>query len=120
MLYFCMLVESSLCAAFPRKSPGKISTGSLPNGSNVCDPLVSPSDSVELLHAESDCRVDIRNDLKRAKKRRVCVGEQNNMKKKKSCNDKIKEMEMLRHCFNVMNGILEAHELFGGARWKIV
>lgn len=62
ILYFCKAFESSLCDAFPKKSPGTISTGA----SVCCGCIVlSQSDeSVELLHAESECGDDIRNDLK--------------------------------------------------------
>lgn len=61
MLYFCNALESSLCDALPKKSPGMISTGA-----SVCCGCVELSqseDSAELLHAESEWGDDIRSDL---------------------------------------------------------
>lgn len=68
MLYFCNAFESSLCDALPKKSPGMISAGA-----SVCCGCVELSqsdDSAELLHAESECGDDMRNDLFSNRKKR--------------------------------------------------
>lgn len=61
MLYFCNAFESSLWVALPKNSPGTISTGA--SVCCGCVVLSQSDDSAELLQAESECGVDIRNDL---------------------------------------------------------
>lgn len=51
MLYFFSAVESSLCVALPKNSPGSISTGA--SVSCGCVVLSQSDDSAELEHAES-------------------------------------------------------------------
>lgn len=61
ILYFCRACESSLCVALPKNKPGTISTGA--SACWGCVVLSQSDDSAELLHAESECGVDMRNDL---------------------------------------------------------
>lgn len=60
MLYFSNARASLLCVAFPKNSPGRISTGAPCTWMCV---LSQSDDSAELLHVESDKGVDILSDL---------------------------------------------------------